>query len=84
VLKVGSATPCLPISKDTLEYGSADGGLTVLKSSKDLNRKMKLAATKMKLKGHVVGTNSPTKIYGPGTFNIFIAVPRQQFLTSFV
>jgi hypothetical protein len=59
------ATPCLPISKDTLEYGSADGGLTVLKKSKDLNRQMKLAATKMKLKGHIVGTNSPTKIYGP-------------------
>lgn len=60
------ATPCLPIGKGTLKYGSDDGGVTVLKEDKILNEKMKLAAKSANLKGHKVGIKIPRKIYGPG------------------
>jgi hypothetical protein len=61
-----TATPLLPISKETLVYGSNDGGVTVIKSNRDLAEKMKLAAKVINLKGHKVGTQKKQTIYGPG------------------
>jgi hypothetical protein len=60
-----SAMPCLPIGKGTLKYGSNDGGLTIIKEDKLLNRIMKMAAQEIGLKGHLAGIRSPNKIYGP-------------------
>jgi hypothetical protein len=58
--------PQLPINANTLKYGSSDAGLTIVKSDKELNKKMKDAALKGNLKGHYVGQNTAGKIYGPG------------------
>lgn len=53
----------LPITKDTLRYGSHDGGYNVRASDPELNRKMEEAARRIGLKRHIVGT---TEIWGPG------------------
>mgnify|MGYP001036959147 CR=1 FL=1 len=47
------------------QYGSADGGKTVLRVNEELNECMKEAAEKMNLKGHLAGQH-PTLVYGPG------------------
>ncbi|KAL6065225.1 Clu domain-containing protein (Fragment), variant 2 [Balamuthia mandrillaris] len=61
------AISVLPIGGDTLLYGSADGGETIHKDNRDLNKKMKLAAKKMNLKGHSVGLKEydVKKLYAP-------------------
>jgi hypothetical protein len=48
------ATTRLPINKETLKYGSGDGGQTIHKDDKRLNRLMKRAAKTINIKGHVV------------------------------
>jgi hypothetical protein len=48
------ATTKLPISKDTLRYGSGDGGKTVHADDPKLNHLMKLAAKAVNIKGHYV------------------------------
>lgn len=58
--------PQLPINSNTLKYGSMDGGMTIVKEDKELNKKMKQAALKGNLKGHFVGQSTAGKIYGPG------------------
>jgi hypothetical protein len=60
-----TATPCLPIGKGTLKYGSDDGGKTIIKKDKLLNEIMKMAALEIGLKKHTVGLKQPCKIYGP-------------------
>ncbi|MDP2438970.1 MAG: hypothetical protein Q8P67_24755 [archaeon] len=59
------ATSLLPISGTTLAYGSDDGGQTVHKDNKTLNKVMKAAGLHMMMKPHMVGFNDPKKIYGP-------------------
>ena len=56
----------LPIGKDTIKYGSSDGGVTVHNDISVLKYKMKLIAKYLKLKKHKVGILSPKSIYGPG------------------
>ncbi|PRP84060.1 hypothetical protein PROFUN_08522 [Planoprotostelium fungivorum] len=62
------AMAVLPIDKTTLVYGSDDGGATVRDSDPELSSKMKLAAERLNLKGHVTGHNAENskEIYGPG------------------
>ena len=54
------AISVLPITKDTLVYGSADAGVTLHNSNPTLARKMKLAGEMLNLKTHTVG-HDPTK-----------------------
>ena len=44
------AVSLLPIGDDTLIYGSADGGRTVLKSNEQVNSLMEEAGKRLKLK----------------------------------
>lgn len=54
ILLMLAATTKLPISKDTLRYGSGDGGKTVHADDPKLNHLMKLAAKAINIKGHYV------------------------------
>jgi hypothetical protein len=49
------ALPLLPITKETLVYGSCDGGLSVKNSKEFVAEKMKDAAAILHLAGHMVG-----------------------------
>ncbi|PRP84981.1 hypothetical protein PROFUN_07366 [Planoprotostelium fungivorum] len=62
------AMAVLPIDKTTLRYGSDDGGATVHDDDAELSEKMRVAAERLKLKGHMTGhvKSSAKKIYGPG------------------
>ncbi|PRP84978.1 hypothetical protein PROFUN_07363 [Planoprotostelium fungivorum] len=62
------AMAVLPIDKTTLRYGSDDGGSTVHDDDAELSEKMRVAAERLKLKGHMTGhvKSSAKKIYGPG------------------
>eukprot|EP01122_Echinamoeba_exundans_P007904 TRINITY_DN2521_c0_g1_i1.p1 TRINITY_DN2521_c0_g1~~TRINITY_DN2521_c0_g1_i1.p1 ORF type:complete len:1209 (+),score=237.81 TRINITY_DN2521_c0_g1_i1:47-3628(+) len=60
------AMSILPIGKDTLMYGSSDGGKTVQFGDDALSAKMEAAGMKMNLKPHYAGTNLDRKIVGPG------------------
>jgi hypothetical protein len=58
----------LPISSNpsTLRYGSKDAGVNVVASDSVLNRRMKEAAEKLNLKGHMAGTGKcRCFLYGP-------------------
>lgn len=48
------AQSVVPVTKNTILYGSADGGHTVHCDDHILNAKMHLAATMLNLKGHYV------------------------------
>lgn len=61
-----TAEPMLPIGKDTLVYGSNDGGVTVVKKNKEMAKKMRLAAERINLNKHSVGNVIRKKIFGPG------------------
>ena len=45
----------LPISADTLVYGTADGGVTVFNENQELSALIKDAAKKMQLAPHICG-----------------------------
>jgi len=57
------AMSILPINKNTIRYGSADGGKSV-HCHKPLASLMKAVGKQLRLKGHRVGVNKD-KIYGP-------------------
>lgn len=60
------ATSSLPISQDTIVYGSCDGGHTVHADNSELNSIMEKCFKILNLKGHTAGIGSSTKfIYGP-------------------
>lgn len=60
------AEALLPISKETIIYGSSDAGNTVHNSDPIFNDKMAQIAALLNLKGHLVGpVNDQKKIYGP-------------------
>ncbi|CAN0326584.1 unnamed protein product, partial [Scytosiphon promiscuus] len=44
----------LPVSPETLKYGTADGGQTVHNEDEDLERKLRAAARKLNLRSHLV------------------------------
>lgn len=60
------ATTLLPISKETLKYGSDDGGRTIHNEDAKLTSLISQLGKKLNLKKHQVGFESPTWIYGPG------------------
>jgi len=60
------ASSKLPISQETLVYGSADGGNTVYAENRRMNKMIKDCNTVLNLKGHVAGVGRhPKYIYGP-------------------
>eukprot|EP01130_Rhizamoeba_saxonica_P013730 TRINITY_DN5898_c0_g1_i1.p1 TRINITY_DN5898_c0_g1~~TRINITY_DN5898_c0_g1_i1.p1 ORF type:complete len:1374 (+),score=236.36 TRINITY_DN5898_c0_g1_i1:307-4428(+) len=59
------AESVLPITKETIIYGSSDGGKTVHAKDKFLNRVMSEVGNDLHLAPHMVG-NPARKIYGPG------------------
>eukprot|EP01132_Coremiostelium_polycephalum_P007680 gene7680-9448_t len=63
------AISVLPISKDSLIYGSCDGGNTVHNDIQEINDIMETVGRSMNLKGHLSGIN-PKYIYGPGDLEI--------------
>lgn len=62
-----AAFACSLSYSGTLQYGSCDGGHTVLTKDDNLNTLMEQAAEVMHLKGHVVGLpgGSPKTVFGP-------------------
>eukprot|EP01114_Cavostelium_apophysatum_P007036 TRINITY_DN1871_c0_g2_i1.p1 TRINITY_DN1871_c0_g2~~TRINITY_DN1871_c0_g2_i1.p1 ORF type:complete len:983 (-),score=328.43 TRINITY_DN1871_c0_g2_i1:78-3026(-) len=62
------AMSLLPITKETIRYGSNDSGLNIHDDLPELNELMKTAAIRSNLKGHVTGLKSKGKkeIFGPG------------------
>ena len=61
-----TATSVLPISKDTLIYGSSDGGKVVCNSLEAMNKIMEKCGKVLNLKGHMAGIGKSKKfIYGP-------------------
>lgn len=74
----------LTISKDTIVYGSHNSGKTVHADIEEVNELMKLAASRINLKGivlhcetlieigHITGTTTGKKrlIYGPGDIEV--------------
>eukprot|EP00029_Vermamoeba_vermiformis_P008257 TRINITY_DN3807_c0_g1_i2.p1 TRINITY_DN3807_c0_g1~~TRINITY_DN3807_c0_g1_i2.p1 ORF type:complete len:963 (+),score=137.13 TRINITY_DN3807_c0_g1_i2:44-2932(+) len=66
------ATPYSPIGSHTLTYGSADGGQTIVKIDKEINRKMKEFGIRTNLKAHYVGIRPPKKIYGPADLEVHL------------
>ena len=60
------ASAILPISQDTLIYGSCDGGQTVKADDSPLGNQMSDCAARLNLKGHLAGMGKEPKfIYGP-------------------
>ena len=56
----------LPITADTLRYGSSDGGKNIMASDEELNICMTRAAQKLNIKAHMAGVHASRKIlHGP-------------------
>eukprot|EP00009_Paramoeba_aestuarina_P014050 CAMPEP_0201541496 /NCGR_PEP_ID=MMETSP0161_2-20130828/71506_1 /ASSEMBLY_ACC=CAM_ASM_000251 /TAXON_ID=180227 /ORGANISM="Neoparamoeba aestuarina, Strain SoJaBio B1-5/56/2" /LENGTH=387 /DNA_ID=CAMNT_0047949039 /DNA_START=937 /DNA_END=2097 /DNA_ORIENTATION=+ len=61
-----TATALLPINRDTLIYGSCDGGQTVKADDSPLGNQMSECAARLNLKGHLAGLGKdPRFLYGP-------------------
>jgi hypothetical protein len=61
------AAAVLPLTADSLIYGSADGGINVHDSEPEMSKLMKTVATRLNLRGHWVGTGDKKKyLFGPG------------------
>jgi hypothetical protein len=58
------AMSLLPISKETIIYGSSDAGQTVHASDPGFNQRMAQAAHVLNLKGHKAGPTQTT-VFGP-------------------
>ena len=58
------ATSLLPLSNDSLIYGSNDGGKTVVASDPKFNALIEQAGKQINLKLHEVGQG--VAVYGPG------------------
>jgi len=57
------AIALLPIDRDTIVYGSSDGGQHVHADDPEMNAKMKAIGDQLNLRGHIV---TDKLIYGPG------------------
>lgn len=77
------AVSVLPISKQTIVYGSNDAGLTVHKKDPVLNELMKEIGTKLHLKEHGSGRDG-VKVFGPGDLEIHLGVKKENFFFEFI
>src|SRR3990167_2054175 len=76
------AMSILPITKKSIKYGSADGGITVHKDCKELNKKMKDAAELLNLKGHRTGKRR-VMIFGPGDIEAHLGEDNKYYVVDF-
>ncbi|KAM9987697.1 hypothetical protein ACTFIZ_003048 [Dictyostelium cf. discoideum] len=63
------AMSVMEINKQTLTYGSSDGGITVHAEDLELNSIMETIGNSMNLRGHLTGIN-PKFMYGPGDLEV--------------
>eukprot|EP01133_Synstelium_polycarpum_P003664 gene3664-4217_t len=74
----------LPIGKNTIVYGSCDGGRTVHNSDPVVNEEMKRLASILNIKGHLVGLNSPpTLVYAPGDIEVHKGLDNRYYMIDF-
>eukprot|EP01091_Cochliopodium_minus_P008773 TRINITY_DN2044_c1_g2_i1.p1 TRINITY_DN2044_c1_g2~~TRINITY_DN2044_c1_g2_i1.p1 ORF type:complete len:1208 (-),score=324.64 TRINITY_DN2044_c1_g2_i1:36-3659(-) len=71
----------LPILRDTIIYGSCDGGRNV-HSSPLVSKQMRDLADKLNLKGHQVGVKE-TLIHGPGDIEVHLGEDSNYYLIDF-
>lgn len=64
------AVSLLPIGKDSLVYGSNDGGFTIYNSDKFVDEKMNELASKLNLKAHYAGWTDAKLLCGPADMEI--------------
>eukprot|EP01125_Pyxidicula_operculata_P011059 TRINITY_DN3612_c0_g1_i10.p1 TRINITY_DN3612_c0_g1~~TRINITY_DN3612_c0_g1_i10.p1 ORF type:complete len:1231 (+),score=183.36 TRINITY_DN3612_c0_g1_i10:494-3694(+) len=78
------AISMLPINKKkTLVYGSGDGGKTVYDTNPKVRDLMKKAAEKLNVKGHLVGPNADTEIYGPCDIEVHVGYDNRAYILDF-
>ncbi|GAM18576.1 hypothetical protein SAMD00019534_017510 [Acytostelium subglobosum LB1] len=73
----------LPITKESIVYGSNDGGKTVHNSDPLIEAEMKRLAKKMFIKGHTVGLNTPVTIFGPGDIEVHKGTDGRYYMIDF-
>jgi hypothetical protein len=76
------AISLLPISKDTLKYGSDSGGRIAMNTDEKLNALMKQAGEKLNLAEHVVG-KSMASISGPGDIEGHLGYDGRYYVLDF-
>eukprot|EP01129_Flabellula_baltica_P014521 TRINITY_DN696_c0_g1_i1.p1 TRINITY_DN696_c0_g1~~TRINITY_DN696_c0_g1_i1.p1 ORF type:complete len:700 (+),score=142.97 TRINITY_DN696_c0_g1_i1:98-2197(+) len=74
------ATTHLPISKNTLKYGSDDGGLTIHNENETLRNLIETLGKKLNLKKHTVGAKTPTDIYGPADIEGHLGTDKRYYI----
>jgi Clustered mitochondria len=67
-------TSLVPISGQSLIYGSDDGGKTVHADVDEVNRLVEVCATRLNLKGHWVGFNEKKFLHLPGDIEVWCGV----------
>lgn len=72
----------LPISRDTICYGSCDAGVTVHAKYPECNEAMRLVAASMNIMGHRVGTSDHV-IYGPGDIECHLGTDGKFYVIDF-
>eukprot|EP01125_Pyxidicula_operculata_P004215 TRINITY_DN1624_c0_g1_i3.p1 TRINITY_DN1624_c0_g1~~TRINITY_DN1624_c0_g1_i3.p1 ORF type:complete len:788 (+),score=138.75 TRINITY_DN1624_c0_g1_i3:44-2407(+) len=79
------AQSLLPISNDTLVYGSSDGGHTVYHDNKEVNESMKKLAESMYLKSHMGGVHWETAkmIEFPTDIEVHIGRDGRRYMVDF-
>jgi hypothetical protein len=77
------AMAVLPISHDTIVYGSDDGGRTVHTDDEKVNAVMKLVGERLNLKGHYVGLNEQHFIYGAGDVEVHRGTDGRYYVVDF-
>jgi hypothetical protein len=70
-----SASTLLPIGSDTLIYGSADGGKSIVESSAEMKSIMRSISEKLHLKPHPVGAPEVRPSCVPSFLSSFLHVP---------
>jgi hypothetical protein len=77
------AMAVLPISHDTIVYGSADGGRTVHSADPAINAVMEKVGKALNLKGHYVGLNEQHLIYGAGDVEVHRGTDGRHYVVDF-
>eukprot|EP01133_Synstelium_polycarpum_P010233 gene10233-11927_t len=78
----GVAISLLPITKETLIYGSCDGGNTVHDDVQEITEAMEKIGIGMNLRKHMSGIN-PKSVYGPGDFEIHRSTSNEFYALDF-
>ncbi|EFA85283.1 Histidine kinase A [Heterostelium album PN500] len=77
------AMSLLPITGETIVYGSSDGGITVHSDNELFNQKMKKSASILNIKGHVVGRDTPKLLHSCGDIEGHIGSDGNFYLLDF-